>query len=394
MATAAPPRVCSPPPLQVAPEFSALLANTRVRFEQGAVASVQPDCPLQSASGAGTAGSLGGGCVQLSDGRSLPYDYLVLALGAQSATDLVPGAKEHALPFSTYEDFQAVTSALSSAAARRAGLPVRAAVVGGALAGVELAAALRSRLGPDGEVSLLTPGERIMATSATGQRDAAAAALEAAGVRVLARHRVSAITAPSEGEAPLQLTFSADGNGDTQPPPPLSADLVLWTAGQRPALAPAPGAPAGWPVNLLGFAEADATLRLRGHERVFAVGDGATVSGAGGEALPATAQVAFQQADYCAWNLWAVQEGRPLLPFRYQHLGEMMSLGADGASVQLPPLPGLAGPEGSGVTVGGPLAALLRRAAYVYRMPTGGSQLAVGVQWLQRALAELSRPRS
>ena len=38
-------------------------------------------------------------------------------------------------------------------------------------------------------------------------------------------------------------------------------------------------------------------------------------------------QVAFQQADYVAWNLWAAINNRPLLPFRYQHLGDMMSLG-------------------------------------------------------------------
>ncbi len=39
-------------------------------------------------------------------------------------------------------------------------------------------------------------------------------------------------------------------------------------------------------------------------------------------------QVAFQQADYVAWNLWAAINNRPLLPFRYQHLGDMMSFGA------------------------------------------------------------------
>jgi len=38
-------------------------------------------------------------------------------------------------------------------------------------------------------------------------------------------------------------------------------------------------------------------------------------------------QVAFQQADYAAWNIWAAIHNRPLLPFRYQHLGDMMSLG-------------------------------------------------------------------
>lgn len=40
-------------------------------------------------------------------------------------------------------------------------------------------------------------------------------------------------------------------------------------------------------------------------------------------------QVAFQQADYAAWNIWAAIHNRPLLPFRYQHLGDMMSLGRD-----------------------------------------------------------------
>lgn len=38
-------------------------------------------------------------------------------------------------------------------------------------------------------------------------------------------------------------------------------------------------------------------------------------------------QVAFQQADYAAWNIWAAINNRPLLPFKYQHLGDMMSLG-------------------------------------------------------------------
>ena len=38
-------------------------------------------------------------------------------------------------------------------------------------------------------------------------------------------------------------------------------------------------------------------------------------------------QVAFQQADYAAWNMWAAIHNRPLLPFKYQHLGDMMTLG-------------------------------------------------------------------
>lgn len=47
-------------------------------------------------------------------------------------------------------------------------------------------------------------------------------------------------------------------------------------------------------------------------------------------------QVAFQQADYVAWNLWACINKRPLLPFKYQHLGDMMSLGRTSGAVTLP----------------------------------------------------------
>ena len=37
---------------------------------------------------------------------------------------------------------------------------------------------------------------------------------------------------------------------------------------------------------------------------------------------PATAQVALQQADYVAWNLWSAMNDRPLLPFRWAGAGE------------------------------------------------------------------------
>ena len=46
-------------------------------------------------------------------------------------------------------------------------------------------------------------------------------------------------------------------------------------------------------------------------------------------------QVALQQADYVAWNIWASIHGRPLLPFRYQHLGTMMTLGSATGAVTL-----------------------------------------------------------
>ncbi|MGB7377266.1 MAG: NAD(P)/FAD-dependent oxidoreductase, partial [Rivularia sp. (in: cyanobacteria)] len=90
-----------------------------------------------------------------------------------------------------------------------------------------------------------------------------------------------------------------------------------------------------------------------------------------------TAQAAFQQADYVGWNIWASLTNRPLLPFRYQHLGEFMSLGVDNATL-----------TGLGMKMEGTLGYVARRAAYLYRLPTLEHKLKVGFNWLTRPIIE------
>lgn len=50
----------------------------------------------------------------------------------------------------------------------------------------------------------------------------------------------------------------------------------------------------------------------------------------------------------------------------------------------------LTGGDG-GVTVGGPLAAVMRRAAYWYRQPTNDQKLRVGASWVTAGLQEIQR---
>ena len=92
--------------------------------------------------------------------------------------------------------------------------------------------------------------------------------------------------------------------------------------------------------------------------------------------LPSTAQVAFQQADYAAWNVWAAVSNRPALPFKYQHIGDMMTTGAADAAVALP--------VGDAV-IDGVAGAALRRAAYLYRMPTDEHRARLAGAWLAGA---------
>ncbi|KAE8667557.1 Alternative NAD(P)H-ubiquinone oxidoreductase C1 [Hibiscus syriacus] len=78
-----------------------------------------------------------------------------------------------------------------------------------------------------------------------------------------------------------------------------------------------------------GQAETDETLRVKGHPRIFALGDSSSLRDSAGSLLPATAQ----QADFAGWNPWASINNSPLLPFRFQNLGEMMTLGRNDAAI-------------------------------------------------------------
>jgi NADH:ubiquinone reductase (non-electrogenic) len=73
----------------------------------------------------------------------------------------------------------------------------------------------------------------------------------------------------------------------------LEADLVLWTVGSKPFLPELePSAkPHELPLNARGQAEIDETLRVKGHPRIFALGDSAAIRDSNGRLLPATAQV-------------------------------------------------------------------------------------------------------
>ena len=98
---------------------------------------------------------------------------------------------------------------------------------------------------------------------------------------------------------------------------------------------------------------------------MYALGDAATsapLSTAAGAfpspgAAPSTAQAAMQQADYAAWNIRAALRGEKLLPFRFQDLGEMLSLGDDAASLSALGL----------VEIKGPLASISRRVVYAWK---------------------------
>lgn len=331
---------------EVAPPYPELLAGTGIRFHQSGVAGIN----LEERS------------VRLTDGAELPYTRLVLALGGETPMDMAPGVAEHAIAFRTLSDAYALKEKLRAVESSGAD-KIRVAVVGGGYSGVELACKIAERLGERGRLRIVERGTSILQNSPEFNQKAAQAALSENNIWIDYETTVTALTADI-------VTLQYKDQIDVLP-----VDIVLWTVGNRvnSIITELP-----FEKNERQQLRVQPTLQLVEQEHIFALGDLADGCDADGNPVPTTAQSALQQADYAAWNIWASLTNRPLLPFKYQHLGEMMTLGSDKATL-----------TGLGLTLDGTAAHVLRRLTYLYRMPTFEHQLRVGLSWLSQPLREL-----
>ena len=331
---------------EIAPPFEEILAHTGVIFYQKEVTGI--DVNSQE--------------VQLLDSAPISYDKLVIAMGGKTPLDIVPGAIEHGIPFRTLQHayrLEEKLRLLEEANPEK----IRVAVVGGGYSGVELACKVADRLGEKGRIRIIDRGDKILKNSPEFNRQAATKALEQRKIWLDLDTEVERVEADS-----ISLLYK--GKLDIIP-----VDIVLWTVGNQVSqlITELP-----LEHDSEGLLITQPTLQVRGQENIYALGDVANIKDATGQIVPATAQAAFQQSDYCAWNIWASLTHRPLLPFRYQPLGEMMTLGTDNATL-----------AGLGLKLDGSLAYVARRLIYLYRLPSLKHQLTVGINWITQPLVNL-----
>ena len=331
---------------EIAPPFEELLAETGVRFHQGQVTAIAVEEKQ----------------VQLESSVSLGYDKLVNAMGGKNSLPTVPGVSDYALPFRNLQDAYRLKERLRLLEQSPAE-KIRIAIVGGGYSGVELACKLGDHLGERGRLRLIERGDSILKLSPEYNRKTAQDALTERGIWLDLETDITEITSDS-------LSLRYKGQIDTIP-----VDIVLWTVGNGVSDLIRD---LSLPHDKNGLLETNHFLQVTDHPDVYALGDVAACEDATGQHLPATAQVAFQQSDYCAWNIWAGETNRPPLPFRYQALGEMLTLGIDNATI-----------NGLGIKLNGTPAAIARRLIYLYRLPTWQHQLTVGFNWLTQPLLEL-----
>jgi demethylphylloquinone reductase len=335
---------------EIAPRYDALLAGRGVAWLQDKVVTI--DARQR--------------CLHTAGGRKLGYGQLVLATGARTHSFGIPGVVEHGLSFRSLADAERLKALVERLRRERRPLQ-RLAVVGAGPSGVELACKLADLLDGAAVVELVEQGPKALPQARAFNREQANLALQRRDVRLRCGCRVLEV-----GADHLDLHTSAG-------PERLTVDAVVWTAGldfDPPHIEPEPQR------DRRGRLLVEPSLQLRGQPHLFAAGDIASLEADGerdgdGDAEsttpppPATAQVAFQQASCLAENLLRARRGQPLEPFRFQDLGEMISLGRGEASL-------VAG----GFTLAGAAAFQVRRLAYLSRLPGRPHQLRVAAGWL------------
>ena len=324
---------------EIAPRYSELLAGKGVVWLQDRVSQI--DTTAQQ--------------LRTQAGQQLSYGQLVLATGGKPTSFGIPGVEEHCLGFRSLADVDQLQQLVARLKQQQRPLQ-RLAIVGAGASGVELACKLADLLQGAAVIELIEQGEELLPASRSFNREQAQQALLKRDIRLRTGTRVMAVSATSVN---LQ-------RGDSRET--LSCDGVIWTGGvvgSVPEITPA------LELDRRGRLPCSSDLRVIGAQHLFAMGDAALCPDASGDAHPATAQVAYQQASCLATNVLHQRRGEELEPFIWNDLGEMLGLGIGQASL-----------TGMGITLAGAAAFQLRRLAYLARMPGLQHQLRVAGGWL------------
>ena len=269
--------------------------------------------------------------VQLADGE-VAYDHLILAAGSQPTYFGHDDWAQHARGLKTLEDALAMRQKVLIAFERAEREPDRDkqrklltfVIIGGGATGVELAGAVaeisrhalthefRSIHPETARVILIEGGPEVLATYVPPLSAFARRSLERLGVAVWTGTRVSAI------ESGLIRMGSET----------LEAETILWAAG---VVAAPIGASLGAPLDRAGRVLINPDLTAPGCERVYVVGDMASLNGADGKPLPGVSQVAMQQASWAADNIVRTIKGLARTAFVYRNLGNMATIGRNKA---------------------------------------------------------------
>jgi len=309
--------------------------------------------------------------------RELPYDHVVIALGAATNLSLIRGS-EHARTFKTVADalllrdhvIEQLERADVEADVNRRRRLLTITVIGGGLVGVELLGELTAFV--DDELRYY-PGIR---------RDELRFHLFEAGNRLLPESKPFL----AEYAERLLRRRGAELHVGT-PVQEIGPACVRWAGGQveSQTIVLAAGivpntvaAATNVARDRRGRIMTEPTLRSTSDPRVWAFGDCASTPSPEGTPYPALAQHAVRAARVVARNVAAAIDGQPPKPFVYEPLGMMAAFGHTRAACDV-----------RGIKLTGFIAWWMRRTYYLFQMPRWDTRFRIALDW---TVSLLTRP--
>jgi NADH dehydrogenase len=319
----------------------------------------------------------------IAEGRRIPFDYLVIATGAEHAYFGHDNWEPYAPGLKTIDDATYLRRRILLAFERAEAEPdeserrrlLNFVVVGGGPTGVEMAGAIaelaKRALASDfrhidpklARIILIEAAPRLLTPFDPSLSEAARRSLEQLGVEVRLGAGVT----------------DCDGSGVSVGEERLETRTIIWAAGVRASPA------AEWlgaEHDRAGHIRVAPDLSVPGHPNIFAIGDVALLDGKDGKPLPGVAPVAKQQGKYVARLLKARQAGTTLPPFHYRDFGSLATIGRRRAVVQMGP-----------IKLTGLIAWLLWSVAHIYFLIGFRNRLAVALNWAWNYLTYQSGTR-
>ena len=251
--------------------------------------------------------------VHLDDGTTLDYDYVLVAIGSQTAFFGIEGLEEYAHTLKCLDDALGIHEDLARAAEEATPEDPARVVVGGAgLSGIQTAgevAEYRDEHGVLVDVHLVEGLDEVFPGNDPSIQNALRKRLEARDVEIM--------TGEFIGEVDEDTVYIGE---ETE----LPYDVLVWTGGITGREA----------AENCKVDKDDRSHRIHAEqdfqtndERVFALGDAALVDQPGDEEAPPTAQAAWQAAEVAGRNIARAIRGQPLAKWTHKDKGTVISVG-------------------------------------------------------------------
>ena len=312
---------------------------------------------------------------------NVPYDILIVALGATTNFFGTPGTAEHTLTLKDLKDAITIRDRIIDTfenASRETDDEKRKkmlsfVVVGGGATGVEIVSEIGELCShtlkkyyskkiscDDVTITIINAGPELLAMFGVKVREYALKILQKNNIKVMLNMKVKEVTDSG-------VVF--DDNSM------LASETVIWTAGVAANTLTTRGGELQKDKG--GRILTDMTLRVPGFSDIFALGDISHFKETSDRGLPMLAQVAVVQGNNLGKNIARLLSNKPLVPLNYLSKGEFVSLGKGEASGTI-----------FGIHFYGKLAWFIWRTIYLFKFISKSKRFRIAFDWTMQIFSK------